>query len=754
VKTVYGTTEKVSIIGETDDVLETEEGVDIPKSDVTSVTPAPPKSSEQIGQELRKKFNDLPDNAPTNTVKRVIGQILNTHITQLNKEDQKELFYDVLRAAKIKFENNPEVQKFVDEYYANNVSRYPITDFVYSEGRAQFFGVDPVNDDVVKEGDRKQEFTVVLGENKLDKDLYNVLTGVNEYSIFSTPEDIFIRNNVTGKNRKFTNNELYELNPHVYKDNDFFINISEDEFNSPDFIRASRLPYTTKRGRLLSFLTTPVQELRVKVSRGLSDLNNARLAGKNRREVFLTRDQQYQAQRGIWQIGYSRIYDGDITVHRPGKEEGLTSKDFLDHVGLTTWVMARVNPKTLTIEVLPLFDPKTEKKLGKEFEEVIADQIKISGKGITSEQFKKLREKYERDVAFRKLMMDLFDHRRDKNKTTSVVFDSVDLSEIGAHVEKKKYRGVEDLYIVYDENSIFNKPLARKVTITRETANSASKAVQDQQTVSSPAPTTTTPPANLQKASTRIKLKGKVYTPEFDSVIDKAAFIATLPNRGERKKEFVEFIKKETGMTDEQVQEYGKQIRQRVKEIANKSDADAIKVAPVIPIQNILQTNAGTTTTETTTETPSGNEPGGTTTPQENTGVEVRFSYKTITKEDSKVSKKVDLKAVQAPATPVTTKPVVRKTVKLMIDGRDIPTENREEIFKIAKEAFPERLKNVDMNDFINTSGFRSDTGKFYYLGNDKYLNIGQTIGVNRDLILVPKSSIENKSEEIKNSCN
>jgi hypothetical protein len=90
-------------------------------------------------------------------------------------------------------------------------------------------------------------------------------------------------------------------------------------------------------------------------------------------------------------------------------------------------------------------------------------------------------------------------------------------------------------------------------------------------------------PSELQGAAPRFGYRDKQFTLQFQSDVDKAAFIAAQPKLSARDADFVKFGVDQTGMNEAQFRQHGADVRSRIKAMAAKGEHGETLVVPELP---------------------------------------------------------------------------------------------------------------------------------------------------------------------------
>jgi hypothetical protein len=90
-------------------------------------------------------------------------------------------------------------------------------------------------------------------------------------------------------------------------------------------------------------------------------------------------------------------------------------------------------------------------------------------------------------------------------------------------------------------------------------------------------------PSELQGAAPRFGYRDKQFTLQFESDVDKAAFIAAQPKLSARDADFVKFGVDQTGMNEAQFRQHGADVRSRIKAMAAKGEHGETLVVPELP---------------------------------------------------------------------------------------------------------------------------------------------------------------------------
>jgi hypothetical protein len=92
-------------------------------------------------------------------------------------------------------------------------------------------------------------------------------------------------------------------------------------------------------------------------------------------------------------------------------------------------------------------------------------------------------------------------------------------------------------------------------------------------------------PAELSKAKPRYNYGSKGFQPEFSNDIDMALFITSQETKSIRDADYRQFLK-DNGLTDKQIEQYGKEIRETIKSIAKNEEGGTVDEPRKIKIPN------------------------------------------------------------------------------------------------------------------------------------------------------------------------
>lgn len=88
-------------------------------------------------------------------------------------------------------------------------------------------------------------------------------------------------------------------------------------------------------------------------------------------------------------------------------------------------------------------------------------------------------------------------------------------------------------------------------------------------------------PKTLSGAKPRYSYQSKRFDLDFESDIDKAAYISAQKVQSKRDKEYVSFVMQNAGMTEAQVRDHGLKVRERIKGMAKGAEPGVLRVADV-----------------------------------------------------------------------------------------------------------------------------------------------------------------------------